>query len=108
MSNGRFANSLKSSGVNVRPIVSMIIPRITVCVLPFTHSKSTGKKNVTTAVRMTKRLAFPLSTSLIVLNIRYISFYAFNLCTKIVKNWERGKRKEDLFAIQRLFSLKKK
>lgn len=53
-------------------MVNMMMPRMTVCVLPFTHSKSMGKKNVTTAVRMTKRLALPLSVSLIALRTLYI------------------------------------
>ena len=75
MSTGRFANRRKSSGVRVRPMVSMMMPRMMVCVLPLTHSNSCGTKNVTTAVRMMKILALPLSVSLIVLNTLYIVRY---------------------------------
>ena len=75
MSIGRFTNNLKSSGVSVRPIVSMMMPRMMVCVSPFTHTNSPGKKKVTTAVRMMNTLAFPLKVSLIVLKILYIIYY---------------------------------
>ncbi len=38
-------------------LTSMMMPRITVCVVPFTHTKSSGKKKVTKAVKITKMLA---------------------------------------------------
>ena len=64
MSNGRCASSLKSFGVSVSPIVSIMMPRMMVCVFPLTHAKIWGKKNVTTAVRMMNRLALELRKSL--------------------------------------------
>ena len=44
-----------------------------VCVSPFTHANNWGKKKVMTAVSMMKMLALPLSVSLIVLKILYIT-----------------------------------
>lgn len=70
ISNGRWARSLKSRGVRVSPMVSMMMPRIIVCVLPLTHAKSWGKKNVTSAVRIMKRLALALNISLSFFSMR--------------------------------------
>ena len=39
MSKGRRARILKSLVVSVKPIVSMMMPRMTVCIVPRTQSK---------------------------------------------------------------------
>ena len=43
---------MKSSVVSVRPMVSIMMPRMTVCVVPRTQSNVWGKKNVNTAMQM--------------------------------------------------------
>ena len=45
---------------------------VMVCMLPFTQTKSPGKKNVTTAVSMMNRLALALNMSLSFLSITTI------------------------------------
>lgn len=72
MSHGRSHSSLKSLGVSVRPMVSMMMPRMVVCKSPLTHSNNAGDQKVTSAVRMTNTLALPLSVSLIILRALYI------------------------------------
>ena len=57
MSKGLRAKMRKSSVVSVRPIVSMMIPKITVCVVPRTQLKTGGKKNVNSAIPITKTVA---------------------------------------------------
>ena len=52
-SKGRWARIRKSSVVRVMPMVSMIRPRMMVCVNPETHSNVAGTKNVNTAMAMT-------------------------------------------------------
>jgi hypothetical protein len=54
MSHGRAARIRISSIVRVNPIVSMMNPSINDCMLPCTHEKSIGQKNVTTATAMIK------------------------------------------------------
>ncbi len=74
ISNGRWARMRKSSVVSVSPIVSMMMPRITVCVVPRTHTKRWGTKNVTTAMTMINSEAFAASQRL----SRMKSFIFFN------------------------------
>ena len=54
MSHGRAARIRMSLSVRVSPMVSMMNPSINDCVLPCTHEKSAGQKNVTTAMAMMK------------------------------------------------------
>ena len=51
---GREIRMRKSSFERVRPIVSIMTPRIDVWVLPFTHANVLGKKYVKTATAVTK------------------------------------------------------
>lgn len=50
---GREIRMRKSSFERVRPIVSIMTPRIDVWVLPFTHANVLGKKYVKTATAVT-------------------------------------------------------
>ena len=59
MSNGLCAKMRKSAVVKVSPIVSMMIPKITVCVFPLTQSKEEGTKKVKTAAAITTHEALP-------------------------------------------------
>ena len=52
ISSGRRARMRKSLVVRVRPIVSMMSPRMMVCVVPRTQLKAAGRKNVMTAIAM--------------------------------------------------------
>ena len=53
MSNGLCAKMRKSAVVKVRPIVNMMMPKITVCVFPLTQSKAEGTKKVNIAAAIT-------------------------------------------------------
>ena len=53
MSRGRLNKSLKSSTVRVSPIVSMIMPRMTLDTSPFIQVKISGTRNETKAVNIT-------------------------------------------------------
>ena len=61
ISSGRRASILKSLVVSVSPIVSMMMPRMTVCIVPRTHSKRSGTKKVSTAMAVTKSEAWAAS-----------------------------------------------
>ena len=64
ISKGLEKRILKSLVVSVKPIVSMINPKIRVCMFPFTHAKRPGKKKATMAAATTNKEACPDSNSL--------------------------------------------
>ena len=72
MSKGRLKSILKSFAVRVSPMVSIIMPRITVCVIPLTHSKVIGTKNVNNATPMMNGEANVASQRLTVCNNPFI------------------------------------
>ena len=51
---GLLASILKSSVDSVNPMVSMMSPKMTVCVVPETHLKVSGTKNVNRAMPIIK------------------------------------------------------
>ena len=53
ISNGLRANTLISSTHSVRPIVSIIMPRMTLAQSPFTHENRVGKRNASMAASIT-------------------------------------------------------
>lgn len=69
ISSGLRATTKKSSVVSVKPMVNMISPRITVCVVPLTHSKSCGQRKVTKAIAIINAEAWRASQALAVVKV---------------------------------------
>ena len=91
MSKGRLKSILKSFVERVSPMVSIIMPNITVWVVPLTHSKVMGTKNVNRATPIINGDAYVANQLLTLCNIPVIS------AARVQIKWEYNKGKASKF-----------
>lgn len=103
-SNGRCARMRKSSVVSVRPMVSMMMPRMTVWVVPRTQSKRCGKKKVTSATPMTNTEAWAANRRLTAC-MCFIVFMSFFVVETVCKStpFLANKQTKSSFLVQQAF-----